>query len=109
VATRPEEAVWLSEDQEFSLAELAELSGLSEGEVRDLVEYGAIAPVDPDAPQWIFKGYCLVTVRTACRLRLSFDLEPHGLALVLSLLDRIRELEMQMAGLQAQMPRRTQR
>ena len=48
--TRPVEAVWLTEDHEFSLAELAELSGLSEAELRELVDYGAIAPVNPDSP-----------------------------------------------------------
>ncbi|MDH3281524.1 MAG: hypothetical protein OEQ18_10400, partial [Gammaproteobacteria bacterium] len=72
------EAVWLTEDHEFSLAELAELSGLSEAELRELVDYGAVTPVNPDSSPWVFNGKCLLTVRTACRLRLSFDLEPHG-------------------------------
>ena len=101
------EAVWLNEDQEFSLAELAELSGVAEAELRELVDYGAITPVDPDSPRWAFKGGCLVTVRTVCRLRVGFDLEPHGVALVVSLLDRIHELEAQLDSLRAQMPHRT--
>ncbi len=100
------EAVWLTGDQEFSLAELAELSGISEADLRELVDYGAIAPVDPDAPHWVFKGGCLVTARTVCRLRVSFDLEPHGVALVVSLLDRIHDLEAQLDNLRAQMPHR---
>ena len=41
------ETLWLTEHQEFSLAELAELSGLAEEELRELIEYGAIAPPDP--------------------------------------------------------------
>lgn len=102
------EAVWLTEDREFSLAELAELSGLSEADLHDLVDYGAITPMNPDSPQWVFKGGCLVTVRTACRLRVSFDLEPHGVALVVSLLDRIHDLEAQLGRLRAQMPHPTQ-
>jgi hypothetical protein len=97
--------MWVTEEQEFSITELAELSGLSEGEVRELAEYGAIAPVDQDAPQWVFRGGCLITVRAACRLRASFELEPHGLALVISLLDRIRDLEGQLGSLRAKMPR----
>jgi len=100
------DAQWLTEECEFSLAELVELSGLSEGELRDLVEYGAITPVNPDSPQWVFPGKSLPTVRAACRLRLSFDLEPHGMALVISLLDRIHDLEAQMDSLRAQLPRR---
>lgn len=102
------EAVWLTEDREFSLAELAELSGLSEADLRELVEYNAITPVDPDALHWIFKGGCLITVRTACRLRVSFDLEPHAVALVVSLLDRIHDLEAQLTRLHAQMPHGSQ-
>lgn len=100
------EAVWLTEDHEFSLAELAELSGLSEAELHDLVDYGAIAPVDPQAPRWVFKGRCLTTVRTACRIRVGFDLDLHGAALAVSLLDRIHDLEAQLDSLRAQLPHR---
>ena len=103
---RQTEAVWLTDDHQFSLAELAELSDLSDAELRELVDYGAITPVDPDSPQWVFKGKCLLTVRTACRLRVSFDLEPHGVALVVSLLDRIHDLEAQLGRLRAQLPKR---
>jgi len=106
VETKPAEAVWLTEELEFSLAELAERSGLSEAELHELVDYGAITPVNPDSPQWVFQGRCLVTVRTACRLRVSFDLEPHEVALVISLLDRIQDLEAQVRSLRAQLPHR---
>jgi len=105
VQAEPTEAVWLTEDHEFSLAELAELSGLSEVELRELVDYGAVTPIDPDSSPWVFNGRCLLTVRTACRLRISFDLEPHEVALIVSLLDRIHELEAQLGGLRAQLPR----
>ena len=101
------EAIWLTEDQEFSLAELAELSGLSEAELRELVDYGAVTPVNPDSSSWIFSGKCLLTVRAAYRLRTSFDLEAHGVALVVSLLDRIHELEAQLSSLHAQLPQNT--
>jgi len=106
VESKPVEAVWLAEDQAFTLADLAELSGLSEAELRELVDYGAITPVNPDAPQWAFHGRCLVTVRAACRLRVSFDLDPNELALVISLLDRIHDLEAQLQSLRARLPHR---
>ena len=101
-----DEALWLTETLRFSLAELAEVAGVPEAELRELADYGAITPVDPGASQWVFTATCLTTVRTASRLRASFELEPHGLALVLSLLERIRDLEGQLAALRAQMPRR---
>ena len=100
------EAVWLTEDTQFSLAQLAELAGVHELEVRELVEYGAVTPVDLESSPWIFNGRCLLTIRTACRLRVSFDLEPHGVALIVSLLDRIHDLEAQLGSLRAQTPQR---
>ena len=100
------EAVWLTEDARFSLVDLAELAGITEAEVRELVDYGAVTPLDPDASTWIFNGKCLLTIRTACRLRVSFDLEPHGVALIVSLLDRIHALEAELGSLRAQLPQR---
>jgi chaperone modulatory protein CbpM len=101
-----EEALWLTENLRFSLAELAELAGVPEAELRELADYGAITPVDPGASQWVFTATCLTTVRAASRLRASFELEPHGVALVISLLERIRDLEAELTALRAQMPRR---
>ena len=106
MALQRDEAVWLTEAYELTLTELTELSGLTEAEVRELVDYGCIAPVDAGATQWVFKGRCVTTVRAASRLRSGFDLEPHGVALVVSLLDRINDLEAQLNALRAQMPHR---
>jgi chaperone modulatory protein CbpM len=100
------EAVWLTEDTQFSLAQLAELAGIPESEVRELVDYGAVTPVDPESSPWILNGKCLLTIRTASRLRVSFDLEPHGVALIVSLLERIHDLEAQLGSLRAQFPQR---
>ena len=106
MALEPAEVLWLNEDHQFTMAELTELSGLSETELRELVDYGAITPVDPGSPRWVFTAKCLTTVRVACRLRVGFDLEPHGVALVVSLLDRIRDLEAQLRELHALTPGR---
>lgn len=100
------EAVWLTEENEFSLAQIAELACVTETELRELVDYGAVTPVDPEATPWVFNGKCLLTIRTACRLRVSFDLDAHGVALIVSLLERIHGLETQIVKLQAQLPRR---
>lgn len=98
------EAVWLDERKEFSLPELAELSGLSITELEQLVDYEALAPSDPGAASLTFKARCLVTARAASRLRDDFELDPAGLALVLTLLERIRDLEARVNGLQCRMP-----
>ena len=90
------EAMWIepaAPADAWTLTALAQLSGLTPGEVRELVEYGALQPDNPDAAseeRWIFSAHCAVTVRTAVRLRRDFDLDPPGLALVLALVERIR-------------------
>ena len=98
------EALWLSERREFSLAEFVELSGLSEAELRELVDYGALEQTNPQAEQWTFSAERVIAARAACRLRNDFDLDMHGLALILIYLDRIRDLEAQLQDLRARLP-----
>jgi chaperone modulatory protein CbpM len=100
------EVLWLDEQEQLSLTELAGLSGLSEAELRELVDFGAILPVDPGAEPLGFRADCIVTARAACRLRTDFELDAQGLALALTLLDRIHDLEAQLRNLSAQLPRR---
>ena len=104
---KPGDTTWMNEAHEFSMAELAELSGLSATELHELVEFGAVAPLRPEATPWVFGGHCLVTVRTAFRLRQSFELEPHGIALAMALLQRVSDLEAQLQHLQARLPQPT--
>ena len=98
------ELVWLEEQRELTLSELAELSGLSEAELHELVDSGAIAPVDPEAATQTFSADYLVLARTACRLRNDFELDTRGLAVALTLLDRVRALETELRELRAQLP-----
>jgi chaperone modulatory protein CbpM len=99
------EAVWPDDERRLRLRDLAELSGLSEAEVSELVEYGALTPADEASGQWVFSMRSITVARSARRLREDYELEPHGVALVLAYLDRIRELEAQLRALQAQLPR----
>lgn len=99
------EGLWLHEHYEFSLAELAELSGVPEADLREWVEEGVLVPNDPEAAQWTFGADRLVTVRMACRLRKDFDLEPQGVALVVTLLERVHALESEVRDLRARLPR----
>ena len=98
------EVVWLDEQREMTLAELAELSGLSEAELHELEDCGAIAPIDPDAGTQTFSAHYLVLARTACRLRDDFELDTQGLAVALALLDRVRALEAELRDLRARRP-----
>lgn len=100
------EAVWLDEHQQFSLAELADLSGMPEAELRQLIDYAALTPADPHAAEARFSAECVIAARMAQRLRSDFDLDAGALALTLSLLERIRDLEAELRALRAQFPQR---
>lgn len=98
------EVLWLDEQQTLSLPELAELSGLLETELRELMDCGVIVPVERSAADPRFSAGCIVTIRSAYRLRKDFELDTRGLTVALTLLERIRRLETQLSELHAQLP-----
>ena len=91
-------------DDRLRLSELADLAGLSEAELTELVDCGALAPAEGLPGQWVFGLRSLTVARTARRLREDFELEPHGVALLLAFMDRIRLLEEELRELQARRP-----
>lgn len=99
------ETVWLDERGAVTLVQLAQCSGFTEPELRDLVELGALEPLDTGADEWTFGARCITAARTAHRLRHDLELDTHGLALVLSLLERVRELESEVQRVCARLPR----
>ena len=100
------DAVWMDAHYEYSIADLEQSTGMSEAELRELVDYGALVPDDPHGTRWTFSGDIVVTAQTAGRLHADLELEPQALALALALIKRIRELEAQISSLRAQLPHR---
>jgi chaperone modulatory protein CbpM len=98
------EAVWREQTRDVSLAELVDVSGLSAEDLQQLVDRGALEPLDMQARDWSFASDCLRLARTASRLRRDFELDSNGLALALALLDRVRALEEEVTQLRARMP-----
>lgn len=95
----------LDDEHPLALADLADLSGLTEAEVLELVDYGALSPAGPTGGACVFSARSITIARTAYRLREEFELDAHGIALLLSCLDRIRDLEERLRALQARLPR----
>ena len=56
----PFEVTWLDTRETVSLAELSRVCGMSQEELVELVEYGALAPVESNAQGGNFSAvYCL--------------------------------------------------
>ncbi len=91
--TESTEVLWLNTISEMSLQELSEYSGMSQAEILTYVEEGAIIPSDVSAPSLLFSERYQVTIRAARRLRDDFELDTKGLAVAISLLKRIQDLE----------------
>jgi hypothetical protein len=86
---------------EVTWTQMIRATGMSEAELTELVRYGALVPRDPDATTWTFESHWLLVARTASRIRHDFDLDPHGVSVVLSFLDRIEALETELRALRA--------
>jgi len=96
----------LTEQMEVALEELAQASGLSAHEIVELVEYGVFEPVSgisAGASAWRFSARAIVMGRRASRLKADFDLSVSALSLVLTYLQRIEEMEAELARLRAQL------
>lgn len=99
-------ALWPEEQPAVSFGELIELSGLNEAELRELIDCGLIEPAVDAPAQESFRAECLVLIQRARRLRNDFELDAQGLALVVSLLERVHDLQVQVCELRARLPRR---
>lgn len=86
------ELTWLEERAEYSLEDLAERSHLSQADLAELIDCGAIS---------LREGHALVAARTAARLRSDFEIDLHGVALAMTLLRRIEELQAELIQLRA--------
>ena len=97
------DALWLDAREQITIVDLAECAGGPGAVLRDLGECGALAPADPNAVEWVFRADCVVSLRTAARVCHDLELETAALALVLSYLERIHDLETQVQDLSAQL------
>ena len=98
------EVLWF-EQHELSLPELAELSGLPLALAEELLDCGAIPPLERRARTELrFGSAALRTARAAVRLRSDFELDVQALVLALGLLERVADLEAQLRELRARQP-----
>lgn len=101
--------VLLDESYELSFHELCDACATSEEWVLQLVEEGALEPLNftehvKQTEQWRFTALSLQKVNTAKRLQRDLQINPAGVALALELLEQIEQLQTQLHCLQIHSP-----
>jgi chaperone modulatory protein CbpM len=91
----PFEWDWLDPRSTVNLKELAVASGMSTAELDELVDYGALIPVESAQPAHVFSAECAGPLSRACKLRADFHLDIFTVVLLLGYLTRIEVLERQ--------------
>jgi chaperone modulatory protein CbpM len=99
------DVLWLDEHRVVSLSELVEVSGLSEAELLELVHGGVIVAREAPGQGYSFSARVVTVARTASRLRDELELDMAGLGVALKLLERVHDLEDELARLRALLPR----
>lgn len=77
---------------EMSLADLCEVCSVTSERVVRLVEEGLVEPIGRDPSEWRFSGRSVRRVVVAERLSRDLRLNAAGAALVLDLLDEVKQL-----------------
>ena len=98
------DVAWLDAREAVTLVELAHICALSVDELDELMDYGALVPMQDDRQERLFSAECAMPLRTAGKLRRDFDLDLFTVGLLLGYLNRIEALERQVQSLQAHLP-----
>jgi chaperone modulatory protein CbpM len=77
---------------------------MSAAELDELIEYGAITPLQGSQAERAFSAEWVVPLRAAGRLRLAFDLDLFAVAILIGYMNRIEELEREVKSLRAHLP-----
>lgn len=79
----------------LSMAQVAQLSGISTADLRSLMDYGVLMPIKPETRPWTFDIDCVMTLQRADQLRVDLALDTHAFALAVMFLNQIMRLETQ--------------
>lgn len=94
----------LNEELEVTLSEFCRLCGMQAERVLRWVDEGLVEPLGTEGSEWRFRATQVVRVRTARRLQRDFEIPEASLALVMDMLDEIRELRARVRALERRIP-----
>lgn len=86
--------------RELSLSDLCEVCTISSERVVQLVDEGLVEPLGRDPAEWRFSGRSVRRVLVAERLSRDLRLNAAGAALVLDLLDEVKQLRQRLIRLE---------
>lgn len=98
-----DDVVWLDARAVLTLAELSEACAMSADALQELVDDGALQPVQQGATLLVFSAECVMPLRKAGRLGRDFDLDLFTVGLLLDHMQRIEVLEAQVLHLQVRL------
>ncbi|MBJ7222663.1 MULTISPECIES: chaperone modulator CbpM [unclassified Brenneria] len=95
----------MAEEMTFTMVELCQSVNISQDELLEVVGLGVIVPLDTDKSSWVFDYHAVSCLRRAQRLQAELDLDWSGIAMTLTLLDKIDELKRENDQLHRQLNR----
>lgn len=101
---QPYDRDWPDAGESITHSELSQVCRISMADIDELVEYGALIPLERSSGLHTFSGACVASLRAACKLRQHYDLDLFTVALLMEQLNRIEELERELRFLRAHLP-----
>ncbi|WP_145520205.1 chaperone modulator CbpM [Yersinia mollaretii] len=89
----------------YTVTELCQSTGIMQEELLEVVGLGLIMPLEPAASVWVFDADALSSLKRAQRLQNELDLDWSGVAMTLTLLERVEQLKRENDQLRRQLDR----
>ncbi|CFQ33832.1 MULTISPECIES: chaperone modulator CbpM [Yersinia] len=89
----------------YTVTELCQSTGIMQEELVEVVGLGLIVPLEPADSVWVFDADALSSLKRAQRLQNELDLDWSGVAMTLTLLERVEQLKKENNQLRRQLDR----